>query len=412
MSSLKSVTEASFEADVTLNSRPVLIDFWAEWCGPCKALAPTLEKVARNFEGKVDIVKVNVDEHPGLRERFGVRGIPALVLMNGADEAGRIVGNRTATQLASYLDAHLGTATQLAKPAVTLSAFGGDAQLKAERIARLRDYLELKQADPNTPMWPEKVTGALAFVAGTSDPDECAVALGMPTDVLETVRMLSSYRGTNFNAAVFVADWLESVLVGANLSALPRRLLNAVLASPVLSDTLGGDAALLAIRGEVAALHAAEMDGSHQADARWAAVAQAAQEAAAGPTEGNRARAAAVLVAAASSLARNPDLLAEFVAALCGFVQACLKAECNWSAEDETRFFKLMRSIDKQARDAGTEPPRGRAMEKRVAEIDSQLMERFLFQYEEGQRAADERGSLIGDMLISLTRQTEVVSQV
>ncbi|WP_257829980.1 hypothetical protein [Burkholderia glumae] len=157
-------------------------------------------------------------------------------------------GPRSATQLASYLDAHLGTVTQLAKPAVTLSAFGGDAQLKAERIARLRDYLELKQADPNTPMWPEKVTGALAFVAGTSDPDECAVALGMPTDVLETVRMLSSYRGTNFNAAVFVADWLESVLVGANLSALPRRLLNAVLASPLLSDTLGGDAALLAIR--------------------------------------------------------------------------------------------------------------------------------------------------------------------
>uniref|UniRef100_UPI0005BE00A6 thioredoxin n=1 Tax=Burkholderia gladioli TaxID=28095 RepID=UPI0005BE00A6 len=95
MSDLKSVTEASFEADVTQNSRPVLIDFWAEWCGPCKALAPTLEKVARNFEGKVDIVKVNVDEHPSLRERFGVRGIPALVLVNGGREAGRIVGNRT-----------------------------------------------------------------------------------------------------------------------------------------------------------------------------------------------------------------------------------------------------------------------------------------------------------------------------
>ncbi|MDN7753761.1 thioredoxin [Burkholderia gladioli] len=405
MSIVKHVTEASFEVDVTRNRLPVLIDFWAEWCGPCKALAPTLEKVARSFEGKVGIVKVNVDEHPALRKRFGVRGIPTLVLMKGADEAGRIVGPRSATQLASYLDAHLGTVTQLSTPNVTLSAFGGNPKVKADRIAHLRDYLVRVQPPLSVPMWPENVSSAFAFVVGSSDPDEWATALGIPTDVVELARVLSSYRGTNFNVAVFVADWLESVPVGANLSALPRRLLNAVLASSLLSDTLGGDAALLAIRDEVAALHAAEMDGSHQADARWVAVAQAAQEAAAGPAEGNRARAAAVLVAAASSLARNPDMLAEFVAALCGFVQACLKAECNWSADDETRFFKLMRSIDKQARDAGTEPPRGRAMEKRVAEIDSQLMERFLFQYEGGQRSSGERGSLIGDLLISLTRQ-------
>ncbi|WP_186019517.1 thioredoxin [Burkholderia gladioli] len=405
MNIVKQVTEASFEADVTRNRLPVLIDFWAEWCGPCKALAPTLEKVAWSFEGKIDIVKVNVDEHPPLRKRFGVRGIPTLVLMKGAHEAGRMVGPRSAMQLASYLDAHLGTVTQLSKPDVTLSAFGGDPQVKADRIARLRDYLTRMQPLRSLPMWPENVSSAFAFVVGSSDPDEWATALGIPTDVVELARVLSSYRGTNFNVAVFVADWLESVPVGANLSALPRRLLNAVLASSLLSDTLGADAALLAIRDEVAALHAAEMDGSHQADARWAAVAQAAQEAAAGPTEGNRARAAAVLVAAASSLARNPDMLTSFVAALSRFVHACLQAECNWCAEDDTRLFKLMRGIDKQARDAGTEPPRGRAMEKCVAEIDSQLMERFLFQYEGGQRSSGERGSLIGDLLISLTRQ-------
>ncbi|WP_244125323.1 hypothetical protein [Burkholderia gladioli] len=98
-------------------------------------------------------------------------------------------------------------------------------------------------------------------------------------------------------------------------------------------------------------------------------------------------------------------MLTSFVAALSRFVHACLQAECNWCAEDDTRLFKLMRGIDKQARDAGTEPPRGRAMEKCVAEIDSQLMERFLFQYEGGQRSSGERGSLIGDLLISLTRQ-------
>ncbi|AJK48601.1 thioredoxin [Burkholderia plantarii] len=405
MSDLKSVTEASFEADVTLNGRPVLIDFWAEWCGPCKALAPTLEKVARNFEGRVDVVKINVDEQTSLRERFGVRGIPALVLMNGGQEAGRIVGNRTATQLASYLDAHLGTITQLAKPDVTLSAFGGDAQMKADRIARLRDYLARMQATPEAPMWPGKVNGALAFVVDSSDPDECAFVLGMPTDVLEAVAILSTYRGTHLNAAMFVADWLESVPVGANLSALPGRLLNAILTSPIVSDTLGGDAALLAIRDELAALHAAEADGAREADARWAAVAQAAAEAAAQPAEGNRTRAAAVLLAAASSLPRNPDMLKEFVGAVCQFVQACLKAKCHWGAEDESRLFTLMDGIFKHALDTGAEPPRGPAMMKHVAEIDARLVERFLSHYEEGQRASHERGGAIGDMLIALTRQ-------
>ncbi|MBI0330420.1 thioredoxin [Burkholderia plantarii] len=405
MSDLKSVTEASFEADVTLNGRPVLIDFWAEWCGPCKALAPTLEKVARNFEGKVDVVKINVDEHPAFRERFGVRGIPALVLMNGSQEMGRIVGPRSATQLASYLDAHLGIATQLAKPDATLSAFGGDAQMKAARIARLRDYLARMQATPEVPMWPENVNGALAFVVGSSEPDECAFVLGMPTDVLGTVTMLSTYRDTRLNAAGFVADWLESVPVGANLSALPGRLLHAILTSPIVSDTLGGDAALLAIRDELAALHAAEADGARGADARWAAVAQAAGEAVAQPAEGNRARAAAVLAAAASSLARNPDMLKEFVGAVCQFVQVCLKAKCHWGAEDESRLFKLMEGIFKHALDTGAEPPTGPAMMKHVAEIDARLVERFLSHYEEGQRASGERGGAIGDMLISLTRQ-------
>ncbi|MCR1770778.1 thioredoxin, partial [Burkholderia glumae] len=262
-----------------------------------------------------------------------------------------------------------------------------------------------KQADPNTPMWPEKVTGALAYVAGSSDPDECAVALGMPTDVLDTVASLSTYRSTHLSGARFVADWLESVPVGADLSALPGRLLNEILASPLVSDTLDGDAALLAIRDELAALHAAEAGGAQLPEEKWAAVAQAAREVAAAPAEGNRTRAAAVLVAASSSLARNPDMLKDFVSVLCRFVQECLKAKCHWGAEDESRLFKLMDGIFKHALDTGAEPPRGPAMMKHVAEIDPRLAERFLFQYEEGDRASRERGGAIGDMLISLTRR-------
>nr|WP_047838884.1 thioredoxin [Burkholderia gladioli] len=405
MSDLKSVTEASFEADVMTNSRPVLIDFWAEWCGPCKALAPTLEKVARNFEGKVDIVKVNVDEHPALRERFGVRGIPALVLVNGGQEAGRIVGNRSATQLASYLDAHLGTATQLAKPEITLRAFGGDSQAKAARIAHLRDYLEQKQASPDTPMWPDKISGALAFVVGSSDPDECAIALGIPTDVIEAVNVLSTYRGTQFNAALFMADWLESVPVGANLSRLPGRLLTSILSSQIVSDTLNGEARLLAIRDELVSLHAAETDGAPVPDAKWADLKQASKDVAGELGEGNAARAAAMLEAASSSLARNPDVLKDFVFAVASFVWKSLQAKCNWSAADDSRFMKLADGIYKHALETGVEPPRGDAMSKRIAEIDPQLVERFLSHYEEGHRASGERGRAFGDLLLQLTRQ-------
>lgn len=405
MSDLKSVTEASFEADVMMNSRPVLIDFWAEWCGPCKALAPTLQKVARNFEGKVDIVKVNVDEHPTLRERFGVRGIPALVLVSGGHEAGRIVGNRSATQLASYLDAHLGTVTQLAKPDITLCAFRSDSQEKAARIAHLRDYLERKQASPDTPMWPENISGALAFVVGSSDPDACATALGIPSDVVEAVNVLSTYRGTHLNAALFVADWLESVPAGANLSKVPGRLLTTILSGQIVSDTLNGQSRLLAIRDELVSLHAAETDGSPVTDAIWAGLVQACKAVALELGEGDAARAAAVLEAASFSLAKNPDVLKDFVSAVCGFVRKCLQAECNWSEADDSRFGQLAHGIYKHALESGVEPPRGSAMSKRVAEIDPQLVERFLFQYNEGGRAMGERGTAIGDGLIALTRQ-------
>lgn len=405
MSNLKSVTEASFEADVTLNSRPVLIDFWAEWCAPCKALAPTLDKVARDFEGKVDIVKVNVDEHPALRERFGVRGIPALLLMSGGREAGRIVGNRSATQLASYLDAHLGTVTQLARPKVTLCAYGGDPQEKAERITRLREYLNRKQAALDTPMWAENVTGALGFVADSSDPDECASVLGIPTDVLEAVTVLSGYRGTHFNAALFVADWLDSVPVGANLSKLPATLLIHILSSQIVSDTLGGEAKLQAIRDELVSLHAAEADRSHETDAGWTEVKQACQNLAIEFGEGDLARAAKVLEVATCSLAKNPDVLKDLVFALSNFVQKSLQARCNWVAQDEHRLFTRFDEVTKHAAESGIEPPRGEALLKRVAEVDPDLVERFRFQYNEGSRAAGERGIAFGDVLIALTRQ-------
>jgi thioredoxin 1 len=92
MSQLIHVTDDEFEPKVLKSSLPVIVDFWAAWCAPCRAIAPTLERIALDFDGKVVVAKVDIDENPVSPQSYGVQGIPTLLLIRNGREAGRLVG--------------------------------------------------------------------------------------------------------------------------------------------------------------------------------------------------------------------------------------------------------------------------------------------------------------------------------
>ena len=98
------VTEASFDQEVLSAEHPVLVDFWAEWCGPCKMIAPVLDEIASEYAGKVKVCKVDVDANPGVPEKFGIRGIPTLILFKDGNAVDTKVGALSKTQLAEFVD--------------------------------------------------------------------------------------------------------------------------------------------------------------------------------------------------------------------------------------------------------------------------------------------------------------------
>lgn len=101
------VTDASFEKDVLQSDVPVLVDYWAEWCGPCRMIAPILDEISADYAGRLKVAKLNIDENPGTPPKFGIRGIPTLMLFKGGQHVATKVGALSKSQLAAFLDSNI-----------------------------------------------------------------------------------------------------------------------------------------------------------------------------------------------------------------------------------------------------------------------------------------------------------------
>lgn len=107
MSAAEQVTDASFQKEVLESETPVLVDFWAPWCGPCRMVAPVVDEIAENFKGQVKVVKLNTDENPNVASQYGIRSIPTLMIFKGGQKVDMVVGAVPKTTLANTLEKYL-----------------------------------------------------------------------------------------------------------------------------------------------------------------------------------------------------------------------------------------------------------------------------------------------------------------
>ena len=116
---IKTVSDATFDADVLQSGQPVLVDYWAEWCGPCKMVAPILDEVSKDYAGKLTVAKLNVDENQSVPAKYGIRGIPTLMLFKDGAIVGTKVGALSKSQLTQFIESAIGGAAPVSAAAAS-----------------------------------------------------------------------------------------------------------------------------------------------------------------------------------------------------------------------------------------------------------------------------------------------------
>ena len=107
MSEIVHITDATFDSEVLKADKPVLVDFWADWCGPCKMIAPILDDVSKDYDGKLKVAKLNIDENPATPPKYGIRGIPTLMIFKSGNVEATKVGAVSKSQLTAFIDSNL-----------------------------------------------------------------------------------------------------------------------------------------------------------------------------------------------------------------------------------------------------------------------------------------------------------------
>jgi len=252
-------TDATFEQDVLQSEPPVLLDFWAPWCAPCKALNPMLERLAGQYAGSIRIVKLNIDENPGTARRFGIRSIPRLMLFGQGELRMPHVAHSQAGLKVLFDDLTKAVPAAAAPAAAAVPSFGGDPALKADYLRRLRAAV----FDTDNLPADSAATRAGAFAGTTGGPH----TLG---SLLNGLWWVVREPEDGAPAHDWVVDFVEGIPVGIDLARVSLVLADWLLHDPGIGSARNAPTeAARALCERLAAFHRRELDGEPATEQEW-----------------------------------------------------------------------------------------------------------------------------------------------